>query len=103
MMNEENRSISVNHHLSELDKAYITINYPYPESDTSNTNTKRWTVERALDVAGVDDGQKTVILNSYRTGDKGWIEVREEFWLWCRQQRARPRHRLAVSTNNTEI
>jgi hypothetical protein len=60
-MNKQNIAINPNNNLSNLDKAYITINYP----PKGNTNQTRRTVEDALDVAGVDFRNKIDILASY--------------------------------------
>lgn len=49
-MNEQNIDVKPNNVLSDIDKAFMTINYPYPTSHPPADNI--WTVEHALDVAG---------------------------------------------------
>lgn len=45
-----NQWVKPNNKLSQRDKAYVSINYP------RGFDNKSWTVEYALDVAGVDEG-----------------------------------------------
>jgi hypothetical protein len=77
-MNKQGRRIDPNNELSDLDKAYITITYP-PEP--SGTNGANWTIEYALNVAGVDDADKRLILGIYATGGE-WAELRARFRDW---------------------
>jgi hypothetical protein len=81
-MNEENRRIKPNDELSDLDKAYITIFYP-PE--LSATNGAQWTIEHALDVTGLDDAAKKLLLEVYQTG--GWDKLRVRFTVALREAR----------------
>lgn len=59
-MNEENVEIEPNNGLADIDEAFITINYPCPSSHPPANNI--WTVEHALDAAGVDAENKAAIL-----------------------------------------
>ena len=70
-MNKQNIEIKPNNVLSDIDKAFMTINYPYP---SSHPPADVWTVEHALDVAGVDAETKDAILVQYALSE--WSEVR---------------------------
>ncbi|KAI0267595.1 hypothetical protein BGY98DRAFT_1190947 [Russula aff. rugulosa BPL654] len=72
-MNEQNKGIKPNNDLSDIDKAFMTINYP-PDD---NTNKMEWTIELALDVIGIGDRKKNQIIETYRNG--GWASLRQEF------------------------
>ena len=74
-MNEQNIEIKPNNILSDIDKAFMTINYPYPSSNPPADNI--WTVEHALDVAGIDAETKAAILVQYALSE--WSEVRYLF------------------------
>jgi len=89
-MNEENRGIKPNNELSDMDKAFMTINYP---PDGKN-NKMEWTFEKALDVAGVGERRKYQIIQSYQKS--GWAKVRDEIRSWRDKSRSsddsRPSH-----------
>ena len=51
-MNLEHIEIPPNNALSDLDKAYVFLNYPFLTTSSPN---KQWTIEHALDAAGVKD------------------------------------------------
>ena len=74
-MNEQNLEIKPNNVLSDIDKAFMTINYPYPS--TRSPADSIWTISHALDVAGVDAETKAAILVQY--GLSEWSEVRYLF------------------------
>ena len=74
-MNEQNLEIKPNNVLSDIDKAFMTINYPYPS--TRSPADSIWTINHALDVAGVDAETKAAILVQY--GLSEWSEVRYLF------------------------
>lgn len=78
-MNEWNKDIRPNNDLSDLDKAFMTINYP---PDDNSKSKMEWTIELALDVVGVADRKKNQIIKSYR--NSGWATLREEFAEWSR-------------------
>jgi len=82
-MNLEHIEIPPNNALSELDKAYVFLNYP---SFTTPPPNKQWTVEHALDVAGVKDKSREKILSEFK--EKDWKGVRTEFALWSLNQKA---------------
>jgi hypothetical protein len=73
-MNEEEMEVEPNNELSELDKAYITLNYPREDPSTG------WTVAYALEVAGVDREQRESMLHDYRTD--GWSKLRGRLGRW---------------------
>jgi len=77
-MNEQNKGIKPNNELSDLDKAFMTINYP-PDD---NANKMEWTIEQALDVVGVSDRKKNQIIESYR--NSGCARLRKEFAEWSK-------------------
>ena len=74
-MNEQNLEIKPNNVLSDIDKAFVTINYPYPS--TRSPADSIWTMEYALGIAGVDAETKAAILVQY--GLSEWSEVRYLF------------------------
>jgi len=82
-MNLEHIEIPPNNALSELDKAYVFLNYPSFATPSPN---KQWTVEHALDVAGVKDKSREKILSEFK--EKDWKGVRMEFALWSLNQKA---------------
>ncbi|KAG5637671.1 hypothetical protein H0H81_003639 [Sphagnurus paluster] len=77
-MNAENIEVRVNNKLSDMDKAYILINYPRKRP---HPKAKDWTLERALGVAGVPAGEIKAYL--------GWSDesIRTEFEAWNILQR----------------
>ena len=74
-MNQQNLEIKPNNVLSDIDKAFVTINYPYPS--TRSPADSIWTMDHALGVAGVDAETKAAILVQY--GLSEWSEVRYLF------------------------
>ncbi|KAG6844314.1 hypothetical protein H0H87_007843 [Tephrocybe sp. NHM501043] len=79
-INYEHINVNVNNKLSEMDKAYMVINYtrnvPHPKA-------KEWTLKKALDVAGVPPSeQEDILLNS----DSGTI--RAYFASWNKEVRS---------------
>jgi len=82
-MNVERIEIKPNNHLSELDKAYAYINYPFVNTPSPN---KQWTIEHALDVAGVQGDSRERIISEFK--EKDWKGVRTEFAMWSLSQKA---------------
>ena len=76
-MNLEHIEVPPNNKLSELDKAFAFINYPYPAASPFDS---KWTIDHALAVAGVDADSKTKILQAYAQQD--WVNVRYYFSLF---------------------
>ena len=98
-MNEEGIEVKPNNVLSDIDKAYIIINYPHPV-DTPPLDPV-WTFEFALGVAGVDGSARDRILQEYRNSN--WPEVRYQFTNWCITARAARAERLnSVSSGNQD-
>lgn len=71
-MNEQNITVGPNHCLSDMDKAYITLNYP----PISGTNKMGWDLEHALNIIGVSDAQKKDFISGFQCG--GWERLRQE-------------------------
>ncbi|KAF8956725.1 hypothetical protein BDZ97DRAFT_154780 [Flammula alnicola] len=86
-MNNEGIEVKPNNELSALDKAFMTINYPFfDESDTKNDIPGLQLFKNALDVAGVDGDPKTTLMDLYR--GQSINEIRFEFTRWCIDIRA---------------
>ncbi|KAF8153384.1 hypothetical protein B0H34DRAFT_103561 [Crassisporium funariophilum] len=83
-MNIEKIAVPPNNALSQLDKAYGFINYPFMGKAKSIDPT--WTFDHALDVAGVKGDYRGRILVEYNQGD--WKGVRTEFALWSLNEKA---------------
>ncbi|KIJ93251.1 hypothetical protein K443DRAFT_125661, partial [Laccaria amethystina LaAM-08-1] len=83
-MNHQNLEIKPNNVLSETDKAFMTINYPYPPNHPPADSI--WTINHALDVVGVDPGIKATILEQYEQSE--WAEVRYLFSGFCTSARS---------------
>ncbi|KAG5635803.1 hypothetical protein H0H81_010075 [Sphagnurus paluster] len=77
-INTEGISVPVNNELSDMDKAYIFINYPRKEP---HPNAKDWTLKRALTVAGVPAKEIVAYLG---LDDEG---IRRDFNAWNILQR----------------
>ena len=77
--NEEGIAIKANRVLSDLDRAYMAINYPRDEPD-SDPVASQWTAEHALTVAGVPAATKKIILDFWRKGL--YSKVRDTFSIW---------------------
>jgi len=82
-MNIERIEIKPNNELSEVDKAYGFINYPFITTGSPNP---RWTITHALNVANVQGDFRQRILDEFFQGD--WKGVRTEFALWSLNERA---------------
>ncbi|TCD66804.1 hypothetical protein EIP91_000940 [Steccherinum ochraceum] len=76
-MNKQNIEVKANVVLSDLDKAYIAINYPFQKKDP------RWTLAHALEVAGVTGAAKTEIAK-----EKDASVIRQKFSVWNAARRA---------------
>jgi len=85
-LNVEGIEIVYNTVLSNFDKAYGVINYPYLPGQPAPLADPQWTFEHALDVAGVQGESREKILYEYAQGDTEGI--RAEFGLWSLNQRA---------------
>ena len=90
-MNEEGIEVKPNNELSDIDKAYVTINYPYPVGTPLLDPV--WTFEYALGIAGVEGNPRDRILQEYRNSN--WPEVRYQFTNWCITARAARAERLS--------
>jgi len=82
-MNIEQIEIKPNNDLSEIDKAYGFLNYPFIKTKSPHPE---WTVTHALDVANVQGDFRERILNEFKQGD--WKGVRTEFALWSLNEKA---------------
>lgn len=82
-MNLEKIEVPPNNNLSDTDKAYAFINYPYIKTPSPNQG---WNIARALDVAGVQGPARERILAEYKEGD--WKGMRVEFALWSLNEKA---------------
>lgn len=82
-MNLERIEIKPNNVLSETDKAYGFINYPFIKTKSPHPE---WTITHALDVANVQGDSRQRILNEFEQGD--WKGVRTEFALWSLNEKA---------------
>ena len=89
-MNEEGIEVKPNNELSDIDRAYVTINYPHPVNTPLLDSA--WTFEHALGIAGVDGSARDRILQEYRNSN--WPEVRYQFTNWCISARAARAERL---------
>jgi hypothetical protein len=94
-MNHQNLEIKPNNVLSETDKAFMTINYPYPPNHPPADSI--WTINHALDVVGVDPGIKATILEQYELSE--WAEVRYLFSGFCTSARSSKPLQVIASTN----
>jgi len=86
-MNEQGLKIDPNNSLSEIDKAFMTINYPFPSNKQKFTD--------ALNVAGVGGDELANILALF--DKKDWNEVRYEFTKWTTEARAARKASQAIA------
>ena len=94
-MNEQGIRIRPNNKLSDTDKAFVTINYPYftdtapltaeVSSDTSKQPTPLQKFTDALDIAGVAGDTRQTILDYFAQRD--WRQIRYTFTNWCTSTR----------------
>ena len=95
-MNEQGIRIRPNNKLSDTDKAFVTINYPYftdpaapsiagVSSDPSKQPTPLQKFTDALDIAGVAGDTRQTILDYFAKGD--WQQIRYTFTDWCTSTR----------------
>ncbi|THH27511.1 hypothetical protein EUX98_g6673 [Antrodiella citrinella] len=84
-MNEQRINVPPNYSLTDLDKAFVVINYPRKEPAQE---APEWTLAHALDVVGVDASAKANILA--RTDDAD--DVRLAFTLWTAANHALEHH-----------
>jgi len=75
--NQQNIEIPRHHDLSQMDKAYMLINYPREQPAAS---TPEWTFEHALQVAKVDARTTATLLQQYN--NKQYDRVRATFNNW---------------------
>jgi hypothetical protein len=86
-MNEQGIRINPNNKLSETDKAFMTINYPYftapavAENVSGDAKTPLQNFQDALDIAGVSGDTRNTILDYFAQGD--WQQIRYAFTDWC--------------------
>lgn len=78
-MNLQRKEIPPNNILSDLDRAYTVLNYPLP---TPDPNAPHWSVEYALQIAGVTGSPRDKIL-----GAESPSEIRRLFSLWNASQK----------------
>jgi hypothetical protein len=78
-LNVQGIEIRRNQRLSDLDRAYMVLNYPrvLPDADPVAS---RWTVEHALDFAGVTGVTKTNILAFWRARDYPRMRLALNAW-----------------------
>ncbi|KAG5634021.1 hypothetical protein H0H81_003858 [Sphagnurus paluster] len=84
-LNNQDIGVEVNSKLSDMDKAYIMIYYPYrsPREDDS-PEVKEWTLEKAFKTAGVPDNKIATFL---KIADPE--ELRTQFNAWNIAERAK--------------
>lgn len=81
-LNEQGIRVNPNNKLSELDKAFMVINYPpFAGAEGKPDPSKRAQFEAALDVTGVVGGQKATIMKYYDA--QNWTDIRYEFTSFC--------------------
>ncbi|KAG6822075.1 hypothetical protein H0H92_015442, partial [Tricholoma furcatifolium] len=83
-MNEQRIDVNPNKELSDMDKAYAVINYT---RNVPHDNAQDWTLQKALDVAGVPAFDQKTFLNSNDTG-----AIRCFFAVWANNARGEPQH-----------
>jgi hypothetical protein len=84
-MNEQGIDVEPNNKLSELDKAYINLFYPF-----DNLATEGWTIATALQAVGFDEKTKRCFQKIYDSRAKDpsyWKTMRWEFRVWCALRR----------------
>ncbi|KAF8165904.1 hypothetical protein B0H34DRAFT_780581 [Crassisporium funariophilum] len=84
-MNSEGIEVKPNNVLSEMDKAFIRINFPKLAETSSSDDPNYRTFKAALDIVGVDGEDKDIILSRFSKGDI--FEVRYEFSRFCTETR----------------
>ena len=86
-LNLERIEIPRNKKLSDMDKAFAIINYPYfADSPKKQLLDPAWSFSRALDVAGVSGESRALMEAAFAKGDAR--EIRAEFALFSLNQRA---------------
>ncbi|KAF8068874.1 hypothetical protein FPV67DRAFT_1761161 [Lyophyllum atratum] len=88
-LNNQKIAIGVRTALSDLDKAYMVINYPRKKP---HPKAKQWTLEKALEVAGVPSDMQTDILEAIDDAST----LRTLFSDWNQQTRAEELEALEV-------
>jgi hypothetical protein len=78
--------------LSEIDKAYMIINYPRP---SAHPNSPKWTFEHALSVAGVKD-KKTLDILMGDWNKKNYSRLRRKFIQWNKLERGKKQKENAL-------
>jgi hypothetical protein len=80
----------INYELTDMDKAYMVINYP---RDAPHAEAQDWTLDHALDVAGVEPKIKKVLLSFWEK--KKYKDLRKRFNIWNGvKQGERPKNNL---------
>ncbi|KIM38820.1 hypothetical protein M413DRAFT_75568 [Hebeloma cylindrosporum] len=108
-MNEQGIRIRPNNKLSDTDKAFLTINYPFftnSDSGASSDASKQATVLQkfndALDIAGVAGDTRQTILDYFAQRD--WQQIRYTFTDWCTSTRlARKAAQGAKPTDDADL
>lgn len=80
-LNTQGVNVDVNNSLTDMDKAYMVINYP---RNIPHPKAKQWTLKKALDVAGVPPSEQKDILSSDDSGT-----IRSYFMSWNKDTRAK--------------
>ena len=82
-MNEEHVEVEPNYELSSLDKAYMTLNYPFFSTSSRQGNMTRETALRQVGMSSTDRAWRVILDSTSAT------EIRDEFTDWSDRQRAR--------------
>jgi hypothetical protein len=99
--------IEYNYYLSDLDKAYMVINYPRSLADEKKrVNDKDWTLEAALKKAGLTGNDPTLAAKILAVRDSPGQDgidvgqIREIFTKWAKAQHTIKDNRLRSATGN---
>ncbi|KAF8526972.1 hypothetical protein BU17DRAFT_40150 [Hysterangium stoloniferum] len=84
-LNLQHIEVGINNQLSDMDKAYMTINYPRSSSPEGAPD---WTLEHALKIAGVDEAGITVMKNNAGDFVTDPTNLRSEFTAYIMSQRS---------------
>ncbi|KAF8068844.1 hypothetical protein FPV67DRAFT_1668901 [Lyophyllum atratum] len=90
-LNDQGITVDVNNKLSDMDKAYMVINYPRDKPDLT---APEWTVEYALEKAGVPLEERTEILKARHDAST----MRVYFTTWNKEVREKEREASKVPT-----
>ena len=90
----------INSALTDLDKAYMVINYPRTQP---HPDAPEWTLAHALDVAGVDPRTKQRILNLHAQGDITTLRTTFNMWNALMQSDRESNNLPGVAQVNTML